>query len=124
MLGVIALSALTLLAHWIFFRPALSDGQYAFVIFLTIPVGALLGAITGAVVQSMSQGQAVSARLTALLGGSILAVVFLLVGLLIMGGTERPSLAERTGATLFWFGLPLLWTGLLILTGLKIRTPR
>jgi len=55
--GSIGLSILTIFFHWIFFRSALRDGQSAFVFFLTVPVGMVLGAFSGLIMAYTSRGQ-------------------------------------------------------------------
>lgn len=119
--GPIALTILTVLFHWVFFRAALRDGQYGFVFFLTVPVGAVLAVMTSFVCIYKLQGQQVVAGGIARIGGSILTVLFVLVGVFLLSGTEGPTVLQRLEATLFWFGLPLLWSGLLLWTGLRLR---
>ena len=120
LIGMIALSVLTLFFHWLVFRPALRDGQYVFVFFITVPVGSILGAMTGLIVDYLSEGQPETAGRIALFGAAFLTVLFLLLGLFVFSGTEGPTLWERLSATLFWFGLPLLWSGLLVRMGLRL----
>jgi len=90
------------------------------VFFLTAPLGIVLGAMTGFIIACYSQGQADLARHFAATGGGILVVLFLLSGLLVFSGTQRPSILQRLEATVFWFGLPLLWSALLVIAGFWI----
>jgi hypothetical protein len=118
--GTIALSILTLLFHRLCFRRALGDGQYVFVFLLTVPVGIVLGAITGVVLAYFSEGQIGTVGRIAQIGGGFLMALFLLLGLFVFSGTGKPSLWDRLTATLFWFGLPLLWSGVLLTTGFRL----
>ncbi|MCW3054994.1 MAG: hypothetical protein JWN14_4164 [Chthonomonadales bacterium] len=119
-LGALVLSVLTLLFHRLCFRRALEDGQYVFVFFVTVPVGIVLGAITGVLVACLSAGQTATAGRIAQIGGGFLIVLFLLLGLFVFSGTEKPSLRDRLTATVFWFGPPLLWSGGLLATGFRL----
>src|SRR5437763_1286889 len=116
--GAIVLSALTWVFHWVFFRRAQSDGQYALVLFVTVAVGTVLGAMTGLIVMYLSLGQTGPAELVGVSGGEFLTVLFIVMGWFLFGGTEKPTIRQRLTATLFWFGIPLLWTSLLIRFGL------
>ena len=120
MIGAVALSVLTLLFHWLFFRRALGDGQYVLVFFVTVPVGIVLGAITGVVMAYSSEGQIGTAGRIAQIGGGFLMALFLCLGLFVFSCTEKPSLWDRLTATFFWFGLPLLWAGVLLTTGFRL----
>ena len=120
--GAILLSLLTLLFHWLCFRPALSDGQYAFVFFVTIPLGVVLGVVTGLVKMFLSQGKTGVASRLAVGGGGFLTVLFLLLGFFIFSGTQNPPFLSRVGATVFWFGMPLLWSGILTAFGSRTHT--
>ncbi len=122
--GAIALSGLTVLFHWIFFRPTLGDGQYAFVFFVTVPLGVLLGALTSLSRSYLAQGHTEIAGRIALFGGGILTVLFLLCGLFVFSGTQNPNLWDRLEAVLFWFALPLLWAGVLLKAGLRLLAGR
>lgn len=119
-MGPLALTILTALYHWVFFRRALADGQYALVVFVTVPVGAILGGITGVVLAHLASGMPNEARQIALFGGGGLASLFLLLGWFVFSGTEIPTLRQRLSATLFWFGVPLAWSFLLVLAALAI----
>ena len=119
-IGLVTLSILTLLFHWLFFRPALRDGQHAFVFFVTVPVGFILGVMTELIRGYLSEGQAGKAGSIACFGGGFLTILFLFVGLFVFSGTENPTLWERLTTTLFWFGLPLLWSGMLLRMGLRL----
>lgn len=119
-IGVIALSVLTFLFHRLFFRRALEDGQYGCVFLVSVPAGIVLGAITGVLVAYLAEGQIATAGRIARIGGGLLMAVFLLLGLFVFSSTEKPSLRARLTATLFWFGLPLLWSGGLLATGFRL----
>jgi hypothetical protein len=121
MIGSVALSILTLLFHWVFFRETLGDGQYVFVFYLTVPIGAVLAGMTSLVRMYLLQGQTDVAGGIARWGGGILVVLFVLVGIFVLSGTGKPTLLQHLTATLFWFGLPLLWSGLLLWAGLRLR---
>ena len=123
-IGAVALSVLTVLFHLLFFRRALGDGQYAFVFFVTVPVGIVLGAVTCVVVSYFSEGQISTAGRIAQIGGGFLTVLFLVLGLFVLSGTEKPRLRDRLSATLFWFGLPVLWPGVLLTTGFRLLAGR
>lgn len=120
LLGAVALFAFTTLFHWLFFRPAMADGQYGMVPFITVPIGMVLGALTGFIVAQLSRRRTGTAGRVALFGSGFLTALFLLLGLTVFSGTENPGLMMRLGTTLFWFGLPLIWSGLLIVTGRRL----
>lgn len=122
LLGSIALSLFTLLFHWIFFRPTLYDGQYMFVLFLTIPVGIVLGAMTSTILLNVLSDQRGVAGRIAHFGGIFLLVLFLFLGLFVLSGTGKPTILERLTATLFWFALPLLWAGVFVWIGVRLRS--
>ncbi|MBC7529274.1 MAG: hypothetical protein H7308_17225 [Chthonomonadaceae bacterium] len=119
--GAILLSLLTFLFHWLCFRPALSDGQYALVFFVTIPFGAVLGTLSSLVRLFLSRGKTDIARRVAVSSGGFLTILFILLGFFVLSGTQNPSFLERVGATMFWFGVPLFWSGILTAIGLRIQ---
>lgn len=123
LLGPILLSVATILSHWIFFRPALADGQYAFIIFFTAPLGAILGVLTAITCSFLAKGDAVIAgRVAFRLGGSLFGV--LLLGMFVLSGAGVRSFWEGVSATLFWCGASLLWSGVLALYGaMLLRRP-
>jgi hypothetical protein len=124
MVGAISLSMLSLLFHWLFFRSVLSDGQYAFVFFLTVPVGAILGALTSLVWVCLSLAQRETAGRIALFGGSVLTILLLFLGVFALSGTEKPTVMDRLTATVFWCGLPLLWSSALTRIGISLLLKR
>jgi len=124
LIGAIALSVLTMLFHQLFFRRALGDGQYGCVFFVSVSVGIVLGVITGLVMAYGSEGQIETAGRIAQIGGGFLMALFLLLGLFVFSGMEKPSPMARLTATLFWFGLPLLWAGVLLTMGFRLVVGR
>ena len=121
LLGSIILSALTVLYHWIFFRPSLGDGQYAFVFLVTVPFGAILGALSASIWAQLRRAKGKIAGRLGVWGGGFLAALFLYFGLFEFCRTENPTVGERVIATLYWFAVPLLWSFLLIRIGLRTR---
>lgn len=120
LIGALALTALTIPFHAIFFRPALSDGQYGCVLLMTVPAGTVLGGATGLSLAHLTAGHTLAAGLFALWSGSLLASVSLFLGLFVLCGTEKPDISRRISATIFWFGLPVLWCLLLVGVGLRL----
>jgi hypothetical protein len=123
-LGSLGLSMLTLVFHWLFFRPAMRDGQYFFVFFVAVPVGALLGGVTALILAYLSRNRAGAAGRLALLGGGCLFLTFVYLGWFVFSGTEKVTVLERLASTTFWFGLPLIWSGVLVRSGLKMLAGR
>jgi hypothetical protein len=116
--GAFALSICTCFLHWVYCRNVFGDGQYAFVFFFTVPMGAILGALTGLVLAYLSQGQASVAGSVALRGGGILSALFLFLGMFALSGTGKRTFWERLSAAAFWCGAALLWCGALVIFGL------
>ncbi len=124
LLGAAVLTVLNVPFHWIFFRPALRDGQYALVVFVTVPVGAVLGGITGWVVAYHIQGQTAAAGRVAQLAGGLTTLIYLCLGLGLFSGTQKSTRRNRLAAVVFWFGLPLVWSALLCCTGFWLLAGR
>lgn len=122
--GLVTLSVLTVAFHWIFFRSTLGDGQYALVFIVNAPAGAILGALTGFAFALWSQSQIAAAGWMAAASGGILILGFFLIGWFLLSGTESPSVWERLLSVIFWFGVPLLWSGALSEMGRRLITPR
>jgi len=118
--GTLFLPMATLLFHWLFFRPTLADGQYAFVFFLVVPIGFALGAVTGTVLALLSNGQLKLAGRVAQQSGGIVFGLLLLLGAFVLCGTGKASLQDRLSSTVFWCSTSLLWAGGLALYGTRL----
>lgn len=105
--GAVALSTLVYLIDWLFFRQAVESGQYGWTMILTVPTGAVLGAITGLACGMRLLGQAKGSAAVSVAGGCLLGILLL---------DRSRGLGLLTFAAPYY--LPLLWSGLLVATGL------
>ena len=121
--GAIGLSVISSVYHWLFFRPALNDGQYGMVWIFTVPVGAILGFSTAYALTEFRK-RPVPAGLAGIVAFSLVAAPLGLYLFLTTTNSTTP-IAAFCGSLLF--ALPtMLWMIALLIWSFRLlvkKTP-